>query len=128
MILPEACSEHTIRKNAQADADHEQMDIEVLAGLQAEAIEIAIVKYREARSSEGRVDSALAAVAWTAIFALVSYFFFAKRRIKSRSCHSFSQFDLTNLHMHNESIDLGFWFSRITDEINACNVFPIDTL
>ncbi|WP_170603964.1 mechanosensitive ion channel family protein [Ruegeria arenilitoris] len=64
----------------QADADHEQMDIEVLAGLQAEAIEVAILQYRDARSSEGRVDSALAAVAWTAIFGLVSYFFFTKRK------------------------------------------------
>ncbi|WP_299637939.1 mechanosensitive ion channel domain-containing protein [uncultured Ruegeria sp.] len=64
----------------QADAEHEQMAIEVLAGLQAEAIETAILQYRDARSNEGRVDSALAAFAWTAVFALASYAFFAKRR------------------------------------------------
>ncbi|CUJ90573.1 hypothetical protein RUE5091_01000 [Ruegeria denitrificans] len=64
----------------QADAEHEQMAIEVLAGLQAEAIELAILQYRDARSNEGRVDSAMAAFAWTAVFALVSYAFFAKRR------------------------------------------------
>ncbi|WP_254446091.1 mechanosensitive ion channel family protein [Ruegeria sp. HKCCD7255] len=64
----------------QADADHEQMAIEVLAGLQAEAIETAILQYRDARSNEGRVDSAMAAFAWTAVFALASYAFFAQRR------------------------------------------------
>ncbi len=64
----------------QADAEHEQMAIEVLAGLQAEAIEAAILQYRDARSNEGRVDSAMAAFAWTVIFALASYGFFAKRR------------------------------------------------
>ncbi|SLN67924.1 mechanosensitive ion channel family protein [Ruegeria meonggei] len=64
----------------QADAEHEQMAIEVLAGLQAEAIETAILQYRDARSNEGRVDSAMAAFAWTAVFALASYAFFAKRR------------------------------------------------
>ncbi len=64
----------------QADAEHEQMAIEVLAGLQAEAIDAAILQYRDARSNEGRVDSAMAAFAWTVIFALASYGFFAKRR------------------------------------------------
>ena len=64
----------------QADAEHEQMAIEVLAGLQSEAIEAAILQYREGRSNEGRVGSAMAAFAWTLIFALASYGFFAKRK------------------------------------------------
>ncbi|AXT27508.1 mechanosensitive ion channel protein MscS [Ruegeria sp. AD91A] len=69
-----------ITTTTQADAEYEQMDVESLAALQAEAIETAILQYREARSNEGLVDSAIAAVAWTVIFALVSYGFFAKRR------------------------------------------------
>ncbi|WP_271951948.1 mechanosensitive ion channel family protein [Ruegeria faecimaris] len=89
---------HMVTITTQADADHEQMDIEVLAGLQAEAIENAILKYREARSSEGRVDSALAAVAWTALFALVSYFFFAKRK-------KFLGYVRNNLEKRAESVE-----------------------
>ena len=69
-----------ITTTTQADAEYEQMDVESLAALQAEAIETAILQYREARSNEGLVDSAIAAVAWTVIFALVSYAFFTKRR------------------------------------------------
>ncbi|WP_253276940.1 mechanosensitive ion channel family protein [Ruegeria sp. 6PALISEP08] len=89
---------HMVTITTQADADHEQMDIEVLAGLQADAIENAILKYREARSNEGRVDSALAAVAWTAIFALVSYFFFAKRK-------KFLGYVRNNLEKRAESVE-----------------------
>ncbi len=82
----------------QADAEHEQMDIGVLAGLQAEAIEASILQYRDARSSAGRVDSAVAAVAWTVIFALVSYGFFAKR-------HKFLTFIRGNLETRAESVE-----------------------
>lgn len=64
----------------QADAEYEQVELNVLAGLQAEAIEAAILKYRKDRSEEARVDSAFAALGWTAIFALVTYFLVRKRR------------------------------------------------
>ncbi|SLN38598.1 Miniconductance mechanosensitive channel MscM precursor [Falsiruegeria litorea R37] len=63
-----------------ADAEYEQMEIDVLAGLQAQAIEAAILKYRENRSQSARIDSALSAVAWSAGFLIVSYLFFTRRR------------------------------------------------
>jgi len=46
-----------------SDAQNDQMGIDVLAHLQAEAIQRAIIAYREARSGEARVQSAQAAVA-----------------------------------------------------------------
>jgi small-conductance mechanosensitive channel len=63
-----------------ADAEFEQMEIDVLAGLQAQAIEAAILKYRENRSQSARIDSALSAVAWSAGFLVVSFLFFTRRR------------------------------------------------
>ncbi|GAB5436846.1 mechanosensitive ion channel family protein [Falsiruegeria mediterranea] len=63
-----------------ADAEFEQMEIDVLAGLQAQAIEAAILKYRENRSQSARIDSALSAVAWSAGFLIVSFLFFTRRR------------------------------------------------
>ncbi len=59
-----------------ADAELEQIDIDVLAGLQAEAIAGALATYRLARSTDARVDSAVAAAAWTAGFVLLSIMFF----------------------------------------------------
>jgi len=63
----------------RADAEFEQLDIDVLAGLHAEAIEAAIEQYRLSRSNEARVDSALVAVGWTIAFLIVSVLFFRKR-------------------------------------------------
>ncbi|WP_286193500.1 mechanosensitive ion channel family protein [Tropicibacter sp. R16_0] len=63
-----------------ADAEFEQMEIDVLAGLQAQAIEAAILKYRENRSQSARIDSALSAVAWSVGFLIVSFLFFTRRR------------------------------------------------
>ncbi|MGR3616643.1 MAG: mechanosensitive ion channel family protein [Paracoccaceae bacterium] len=64
---------------SQADAEHEQVEIDVLAHLQAEAIEEAIVAYRLGRSHDARVNSALAALGWTAAFLVLSFVFFRKR-------------------------------------------------
>lgn len=63
-----------------ADAEYERMDLTVLAGLQAQVIEEAIIQYRSARSEDARVNSAIAAVAWSVGFLVVTFFFFRKRR------------------------------------------------
>lgn len=82
-----------------ADADLEQIDIDVLAGLQAEAIAGAIAAYRLDRSTEARVDSAVAAAAWTGGFLLLSVIFFrtghklgnAAARLASRRFHGLEE-------------------------------------
>lgn len=63
-----------------ADAEYEQMEIDVLAGLQAQAIHEAILQYRESRSQSARIDSTLSAVAWSAGFLIVSFLFFTRRK------------------------------------------------
>jgi small-conductance mechanosensitive channel len=63
-----------------SDAEFEQMDIDVVAGLQAEAIKNTIRDYRASRSSDARVSSAIEAALWTLAFAAVSFFFFRYRR------------------------------------------------
>ncbi|WP_425046060.1 mechanosensitive ion channel family protein [Primorskyibacter sp. S87] len=63
-----------------ADAEYEQMEIDVLAGLQADAISAAIKQYRQSRSSEARIDSAYSAIAWSVGFLLVTFVFFTRRR------------------------------------------------
>lgn len=63
-----------------ADAEFERGEIDVLAGLQAEAIEKAIEEYRGSRSDSARVGSALAAVGWSAAFIAFSVVFFRRRR------------------------------------------------
>jgi len=52
----------------EADAELEQMDLEVLAQLQAEAIEKAILDYRTDRSDDARVGSVVEALIWTVVF------------------------------------------------------------
>lgn len=82
-----------------ADAELEQVELDVLAGLQAEAIAVAIASYRLERSMDARVDSAVAAVAWTAGFALLSVIFFrtghklgnAAARLASRRFHGLEE-------------------------------------
>ena len=65
----------------QADADMEQMDLSVVARLQAQAIEEAIVRYRGDRTDEARVSSAFEALAWTFGFALFALLLFWIRRL-----------------------------------------------
>lgn len=63
----------------EADAEFEQFDMEGLAQLQAEAIEAAVRAYWLDRSDDARVDSAVAAVAWTFGFLSVTLLFFRRR-------------------------------------------------
>ena len=46
-----------------ADAENEQVELDILAALHSDAIEKAIVLYREGRSQSARVSSAIAALA-----------------------------------------------------------------
>lgn len=64
----------------QADAEYEQIEIDVLAGLQAEAVSDAILAYRQNRTDAARVGSAMAAVGWTAVFLLITFVFIRYRR------------------------------------------------
>ncbi len=64
----------------EADAAYEKFDLDILAGLQAEAIEKAILAYRDDRSGAARVGSAFAAIIWTLLFAGISVLFFRKRQ------------------------------------------------
>ncbi|MEM8631344.1 MAG: mechanosensitive ion channel domain-containing protein [Pseudomonadota bacterium] len=52
----------------QADAELEQIPVDVLAGIQAEVIRRAILQYRSERTDTARIDSAIEAVGWTAGF------------------------------------------------------------
>lgn len=63
-----------------ADAEHEELEVEVLADLQADAIETAILTYRDNRSGEARVGSALAAIGWTLAFAVITFAFLRRRK------------------------------------------------
>lgn len=62
-----------------ADAEYEQIDLEVLAEVHAAAIREAIEQYREDRTNAARVESALAAVAWTFAFVVLTVLFFKQR-------------------------------------------------
>ena len=53
----------------EADGELEQMDLEVLSALHAEAIKKAILTYRADRSDDARVGSFIEALIWTAVFA-----------------------------------------------------------
>lgn len=64
-----------------ADAELEQIDLNLLAALHRQAIEEAIIAYRENRTDEARVDSALVAAGWTAAFLLLTLLF---RRLRKR--------------------------------------------
>ncbi|WP_343211578.1 mechanosensitive ion channel (plasmid) [Aliisedimentitalea scapharcae] len=64
----------------QADADYEDIKLEVLAGLQAQALEAAVLTYRANRTDAARVGSAFAALVWSALFFALSYLFLGKRR------------------------------------------------
>ncbi|MDP5220554.1 mechanosensitive ion channel [Ruegeria sp. 2205SS24-7] len=69
----------------EADGELEQMDVPVLAHLQAEAIEQAILTYRRERTDEARVTGALEALGWTLGFGLFSYaVFWIKNRLKRK--------------------------------------------
>ncbi len=69
-----------------ADAELEQMELDVLSFLHGEAIEEAIVAYRANRTEQARVSGAIEAVAWTAGFGLfVATILWIHRRIRRRT-------------------------------------------
>ncbi len=69
-----------------ADAELEQMALDVLSFLHGEAIEEAIIAYRANRTEQARVSGAIEAVAWTAGFGLfVATILWIHRRIRRRT-------------------------------------------
>lgn len=57
----------------EADSELEQIDLEVLSQLHAEAIKQAILDYRAGRTEGARVDSVVEALIWTAVFLVVVF-------------------------------------------------------
>lgn len=64
----------------EADARLEGVGIEILTALQTEAIEKAILDYRNARTSSARVNSAIEALGWTVGFILLTVLILWRRR------------------------------------------------
>lgn len=64
----------------EADAEFEQIEIEVLAQLHLETIQEAIADYRDGRSEEALIESAIAAVGWTIGFAILTLLFLKRRK------------------------------------------------
>lgn len=62
-----------------ADAEYEQVGLEVLADLHMDAIENAILSYRAKRTNAARVESASVALAWTAAFVILTLVFLKQR-------------------------------------------------
>lgn len=87
----------TVAVTTAADAELEQLDIEVLADLHAQAIDAAIETYRAERTTDARVDSALAAVAWTAMFLLLSILFFRGRNKVALAAADFTEARFTKV-------------------------------
>ena len=63
-----------------ADAEFEQVGLELLAEIHAEAIKQAVEQYRSGRSNEALFISAQVAVAWTAAFIILTIIFFKRRK------------------------------------------------
>lgn len=69
-----------------ADAELDQMELDVISFLHGEAIEEAIVAYRANRTEQARVSGAIEAAAWTIGFALfVVLILWLHRRIRRRT-------------------------------------------
>ena len=69
-----------------ADAELEQMELDVISFLQGEAIHDAIVAYRANRTEQARVSGAIEAVAWTVGFALfIVAILWLHRRIRRKT-------------------------------------------
>ncbi len=69
-----------------ADAELDQMELDVLSLLHGDAIEEAIVDYRANRTDQARVSGAIEALAWTVGFALfVIIIMWLHRRIRRRT-------------------------------------------
>ena len=64
--------ENMIMVTTVADAEFEQVDLDNLAFLHAKAVEEAILSYRQSRSGEARMDTALEVFLWTVLFVVCS--------------------------------------------------------
>ncbi|MFT4959294.1 MAG: hypothetical protein ACI92Z_000368, partial [Paracoccaceae bacterium] len=64
----------------KADAEFEKVDIVVLASIQSDAIEQAILAYRASRTDEARVQSAYEALLWTVGFAFLIFILIRLRK------------------------------------------------
>ncbi|MEM9498213.1 MAG: mechanosensitive ion channel domain-containing protein [Pseudomonadota bacterium] len=69
-----------------ADSAMEGMERTLVAAVQAEAIERAILNYRQSRTSTGLMDSAMVALGWTAGFLVVTLLFVRfRKRLAARA-------------------------------------------
>ena len=64
----------------EADAEYEQISLEVLAQIHAEAIEEAISAYRLERTSGALIESVIAAIGLTIVFAILTLIFIKRRK------------------------------------------------
>lgn len=64
----------------EADAEYEQLEIGVLAALHEDAIKQVIERYRENRTADARVESALSAFGWTVAFIIATALFVKRRK------------------------------------------------
>ena len=64
--------ENMIMVTTVADAEFEQVGLDNLAFLRAKAVEEAILSYRQSRSGEARMDTALEVLLWTVLFVVCS--------------------------------------------------------
>ncbi|NRA99738.1 MAG: mechanosensitive ion channel [Rhodobacteraceae bacterium] len=90
-----------------ADAEFEQMEVDILAGLQSDAIVAAIISYREERSTSALVDSAISALAWTAAFLVLSFLFFRYRLMLSNKLADLTERRFTQVEEATHSIVQG---------------------
>lgn len=104
----------------RADAEFEQLDIDVLAGLHAEAIEAAIDQYRLSRTNDARVDSALVAVGWTIAFLIVSVLFFRKRHAVVNTIEKLTENRFTQVEEATGSVVQGRAVAQLAGFL--CNV------
>lgn len=63
-----------------ADAEFDQMDVEVLVALHSEAIEAAILAYHKARTDDARAYGVVEALGWSAVFIVASFLILQLRK------------------------------------------------
>jgi small-conductance mechanosensitive channel len=94
----------------QADAELEQIEVDVLVSLQADTISKAILKYRADRTDEARVDSAIEVALWSIAFVLFTVLMlwtrkWLKRRINRLVHRYFADLDtVTNAQVQSQAI------------------------
>ena len=95
------------------DAEFEQFEIDVLAQLQLEAIQAALEGYREGRSNEARVDSALGAVALTVGFLIITLLFFRRRHRLTRAVGRLTERRFSQVEEATKSVVQGKAVARL---------------